>query len=184
MNDGASIEVGTVGNEGIIGLSVFLGGESGPQEALPQIAGDAWRMRAEVFRREVQHLPVVQKLLQTYTLAVLNTLSQSMACNHSHPVEERTCRWLLMTQDRIGRDRFRLTQEFPSLMVGVRRPTVRMIAGTLQKSGLITYRRGETTVVDRSGLERASCECCGFIRQQFDAVSGNGAAEVACHLMS
>ena len=168
MDDGSSIEVATVGNEGMVGLPVFLGAGSMPGKALSQIPGDSMRMPAESFRREANAGGALQAILQRYTQGLLNQIAQSAACNRLHPMTERCARWLLMTHDRVGRDEFPLTHEFLSQMLGVRRATVTVATGTLQQAGLIRSRRGSITILDREGLENASCECYRIIREEYD----------------
>jgi CRP-like cAMP-binding protein len=175
MADGSAIEVATVGNEGMIGLPVFLGAGSMPGQALSQIPGDALRMAAEVFRTEAQSGGALQQVLQRYTQGLLNQTAQSAACNRLHAITERCARWLLMTHDRVGTDQFPLTHEFLSQMLGVRRATVTVAVGALQQAGLIRSHRGHITVLDRVGLEAASCECYRIIREEYDRLLGEGA---------
>ena len=168
MEDGREVEVATVGNEGMVGLPVFLGADKIPGRAFSQIPGDARRMKANVFKDIVSPGSPLHDLLQRYTQALFNQIAQAAACNSLHSVEERMCRWLLMTQDRVEEDEFPLTQEFLSQMLGVRRPTVSMTASILQKAGLIRYSRGDITILDREGLEASSCECYGIIKVDFE----------------
>ena len=172
MEDGREVEVATVGNEGMVGLPVFLGADKIPGRAFSQIPGDALRMKADVFKDKVTPGTRLHDLLQRYTQALFNQIAQGAACNSLHSVEERMCRWLLMTQDRVGEDEFPLTQEFLSQMLGVRRPTVSTAASILQKAGLIRYSRGSITVLEREGLEASSCECYGIIKAEFDRLVG------------
>lgn len=168
MEDGSAVEVGTVGNEGMVGLPVFLGAKSIPGLAMAQIAGEALKMRVDVFKAQVTPSSELYSLLQRYTQALFNLIAQVAACNRLHSVEERLCRWLLMTQDRVGSSEFPLTQEFIAQMLGVRRPSVSLVATTLQKAGLIRYIRGQMTLLDREGLEAASCECYAIIQREFE----------------
>lgn len=168
MEDGREVEVATVGNEGMVGLPVFLGADKIPGRAFSQIPGDALRMKANVFKDIVTLGTQLHDLLQRYTQALFNQIAQGAACNSVHSVEERMCRWLLMTQDRVGEDEFPLTQEFLSQMLGVRRPTVSIAASILQKAGLIRYSRGGITILDREGLEASSCECYRIINADFE----------------
>ena len=168
MEDGREVEVATVGNEGMVGLPVFLGADKIPGRAFSQIPGDALRMKADVFKDKVTPGTRLHDLLQRYTQALFNQIAQGAACNSLHSVEERMCRWLLMTQDRVGEDEFPLTQEFLSQMLGVRRPTVSTAASILQKAGLIRYSRGNITILDREGLEASSCECYRIIQTEFE----------------
>jgi CRP-like cAMP-binding protein len=172
MEDGTVVELATVGNEGMVGLPVFLGGDTMPLKAFVQIPGDAMRMKADVFKDSVNQGSPLHGLLQRYTQALFNQVAQSTACNRVHSIEERCCRWLLMTRDRVESDGFPLTQEFLSQMLGVRRPSVSVVAAILQKAGLIRYSRGRITILDREGLEAAACECYAIIKQEFDRLLG------------
>jgi CRP-like cAMP-binding protein len=172
MADGSEVEVGMAGNEGMIGTPVFLGADRSPAKAVCQVPGGALRMKAEVFTGEVRRLGPLHDLMQRYTQAVVNQISQSVACNHRHSVEERLCRWLLMTHDRVGADEFPLTQEFLAQMLGVRRPSVTVVACSLQKDGLIQYHRGRMTVLNRKRLEEGACECYGVVKKEFDRLLG------------
>ena len=168
MKSGESVEVTTVGNEGVLGTPVFLGTASSPVKASCQVAGQALRMRADQFTRSLDEHPQLADLVRRYTQAMVHQISQTAACNHVHSVQERMCRWLLTTHDRVGNDDFHLTQELLAQMLGVRRPSVTVAAGLLQDAGLIRYRRGKIHVVDRAGLEAGSCECYGTVREEFD----------------
>jgi len=172
MEGGFTLEVGTIGNEGMVGTPVFLGSESSPTKAISQVAGDALRMDTKVFHKEMKRRGALYGLVQRYTQAMINQISQSTVCNHRHSVEKRMCRWLLMSHDRVGADKFSLTQEFLAQMLGVRRPTVTAVAGKLQKAGLITYHRGMLTVLDRKGLEAASCECYQVVSDELERLLG------------
>lgn len=168
-----SVETGTVGNEGLVGLPAFLGTDRSPDQAICQIPGSAKRIRADVLRDLRQRDGQMADLLLRYTSAMMKMLSQTAACNRLHPVEERMSRWLLMTVDRVGSTDFPLTQEFLATMLGVRRPTVNIAGATLQRAGLIRYSRGKITVLDREGLESASCECYVQIREEFARALGD-----------
>jgi len=172
MDDGSAIEVATVGNEGMIGLPVFLGAGSMPGQALSQIPGDALQMTAEAFAAAVHSGGALQQVLQRYTQGLLNQIAQSAACNRLHPMTERCARWLLMTHDRVREDEFALTHEFLSQMLGVRRATVTVAVGALQQAGVIRSRWGHITIFDRAGLENASCECYRIIRAEYDRLLG------------
>lgn len=175
VKDGGTIEVGTVGNEGMVGVPVFLGADRSPTQAFSQVPGESLRMAAADFKREViGRAGPLPDLVRRYTQAFLNQVSQTVACNHLHAVQERMCRWLLMTHDRVGGDEFLLTQEFLAQMLGVRRPSVSVVAGMLQQAGLIRYTRGRMTVLDRAGLEAGACECYGIVRREFDRLLGTG----------
>ncbi len=172
--DGKTVEAGMVGNEGMAGIPVLLGADKMPSLAISQVVGDAVRMKADVFKREVTPGTSLYKLLLRYTQALLNQISQSVACNSLHPVERRCCRWLLMCHDRVRSDQFMVTQELLSQMLGVRRASVSVVAATVQKAGLIRYNRGRITIVDREGLEAGSCECYRVVKQEFDRLLGTG----------
>jgi CRP-like cAMP-binding protein len=172
MEDGHAIEVGTVGHEGMVGLPVFLGADRSPAKVFCQVVGEADRMEAGAFREEAGWGGALHDLMRRYTQAVLNQIAQSVACNHLHSVEERMCRWLLMTHDRVGGDEFPMTHEFLSQMLGVRRASVTIVAGIFQKAGLIAYHRGTISILDRAGLEAASCECYHVVRREFDRLLG------------
>jgi CRP-like cAMP-binding protein len=172
-SDGRTIEVGTIGPEGFAGLPILHDADTSPVrvycQATPCICR---RLPASVFEQEVRSPSVLQSLAHRYAQAHLNLAGQSIACNSLHPIEERLARWLLMTQDRVGMDELNLTQEILAEMLGVRRASVTTAAGTLQKAGLIEYRRGRIKVVDRARLEAASCECYGVVRREFVRLLG------------
>lgn len=172
MENGDAVEVGTVGNEGMVGLPVFLGADRIPGQAFAQVPGDGMRMRADVFKREVVQGTPLFNLLQRYTQALFNQISQSAACNRLHSIEERLCRWLLMTHDRVGEDYFPLTHEFLGQMLGVRRAGVSVAAAILQKAGYIRYSRGKITILDRAGMEDSACECYRIVKAEFDRLLG------------
>lgn len=167
MEDGSAIETGTVGNEGMVGVPVYLGAMQMAAQAFVQVPGSGWRMPAGALREEVRRDGALARLLGRYTQALFTLVAQSSACNRKHPVEQRCARWLLMTHDRVDDDTFELTQHFLSQMLGVRRATVTEAAGELQGAGLIEYTRGRITVLDRAGLEAAACACYGIIRGEF-----------------
>jgi CRP-like cAMP-binding protein len=160
LEDGGMVEVANVGREGMVGVSALVAGSPVMVTAMVQGASDAcYRMNAETFRREVDGCGPFRDLVTHYAQALLGFVAQSTACNAVHSVERRLARWLLMARDRMGRDDFPLTQEFVTMMLGATRPTVSVVAGTLQRAGLITYQRGFVTIVDSENLEAASCEC-------------------------
>jgi CRP-like cAMP-binding protein len=161
-------EVGLVGNEGMVGLSVFLGIEATPFKAIVQVPGEAMRMKADVFKDLVNPDSPLYSLLLRYTHTLMLQISQSAACNSHHSVEERCCRWLLMTRDRVQSDQFPITHEFLSHMLGVRRASITVVAGMLQKAGLIRYSRGQMTIKDRPGLEAVSCQCYRLVKEEED----------------
>ena len=162
-----SIEVATIGREGMLGVPLFLGAELSPGRVFAQIEGGAWRMGAADLLRLVRERPAVAQVLQRYTHALLVQIAQGVACNRVHAVEQRCARWLLQTHDRVPGDSFDLTQEFLAHMLGERRAAVNQAATRLQQASLIRYRRGRIEVVDRPGLERAACGCYGVIRDQY-----------------
>ena len=166
--DGRTIEAAMVGNEGMAGIPFFLGADRMPGQAISQVVGNALRMKADVFKYEVTPGTSLYNLLLRYTQALLNQISQSVACNCLHSVERRCCRWLLMCHDRVRSDQFTLTQELLSQMLGVRRASVSEVAATLQKEGLIRYNRGKITIRDRLGLEATACECYRVVKEEFE----------------
>lgn len=172
MEDATAVEVVTVGNEGMVGLPVFLGVDQIPAQAFSQVSGDALRMQAKVFKHEVTPGSPLHNLLQRYAQALFNRISQLTACNRRHSIEQRCCRCLLMTHDRVGANEFFLTQEFLAQMLGVRRAGVSEVAASFQKAGLIRYSRGNMTILDRQGLEAITCECYSKIKQEFDRLLG------------
>jgi CRP-like cAMP-binding protein len=172
LADGHAVEVSTVGNEGMVGLSVALGSEISPHRATAQVPGPALRMRAADFRAEVPPAHPLHAAVRCYADAFLRQVAQSVACNRAHEVPQRLARWLCMTQDRVGRDEFPLTQEVIAQMLGVRRQTVSEAASEFQAAGLIDYRLGRVTVEDRAGLERAACECYRAVRAHFERMLG------------
>ena len=179
MADGAAVEAATVGNEGVVGLSAFLGNGAMSTRCLTQIAGDAQRLPAITLLRVLAQSPALGAVLGRYTQAFINQLAQSVACNRLHTIDQRCARWLLMTHDRVGGgDSFDLTQEFLSYMLGVRREGVSGASRALQQLGIISYRRGHISVLDRRGLERAACECYGETRADFARLfNGRSGAE-------
>lgn len=168
LEGGVTVEFGTVGNEGLLGLPVFLGADSTPGEAFAQVAGRALRLPADILRQQTAGGGALHDLLQRYAQAFTNQIAQTAACNRAHSVDERCARWLLMTHDRVGGDRFRLTQQFLAQMLGVRRATVNTAASILQRAGFIRYSRGVIAVADRPGLESAACTCYRTVREEFE----------------
>lgn len=166
--DGDEIEVATIGREGMLGLPVVLGTESTPLRAFAQVPGEALRLPASVFKRLIKAEASMRPIFNRYTQALMMQIAQSTACNRAHGIEQRCCRWLLMTHDRVNADEFLLTQEFLAQMLGVRRATVSEVASTLQAQGLIEYSRGRMKIKNRRGLERKACECYGIIRDEYD----------------
>lgn len=172
----STLEVGIVGNEGMAGISVFMGVRASHHRALVQAAGTAMRMKAAVLRAESEHSGPLHRLLHLYTHSLLTQVAQSAACNRFHVVDARLAGWLLMTHDRLQSDEFHLTQEFVSNMLGVRREGVNKAAGALQQNKLISYSRGHIRVLDRAGLEAASCECYRIVREESDGLSNSRGA--------
>jgi len=164
----SALEVGMVGREGMVGMSLTLGSAISPVRALVQGGGKALRMSTARFRREFKRSPVLQRGLYTYLNALMAQITQTAACNRFHRIEGRLARWLLMTRDRVRSDKFELTQDFLSHMLGVRRVGVTQAASTLQRRRLIEYRRGHITILDAGGLEAASCPCYALIRDMND----------------
>lgn len=167
-DSGDSVEVATVGCEGMVGLPMFLGGESAAIEVFIQVPGEGMYLAAAAFRRHVERERPLARALLLYTQALLTQVAQCSACNCHHPVVERCARWLLQTHDRVRGDEFPLTHEFLGLMLGVRRASVTDTARVLQDRRLIRYQRGRITVLDRKGLEKAACECYRLITREFD----------------
>lgn len=163
------IESATVGREGLLGVEVVLGGDRAAGEAMMQVPDtDAEFMAVAAFKAELDRRGPLFERVQRYSQALMTLMMHSIACMAVHPVQERCCRWLLMTHDRVGRDDFYLSQEFLAIMLGSTRPTVNIVAGTLQKAGLITYTHGHITVLDRKALEGSSCECYAAVKAHFD----------------
>ncbi|HEX5736732.1 MAG TPA: Crp/Fnr family transcriptional regulator [Blastocatellia bacterium] len=172
VEDRSTLEVGIIGNEGMVGVSVLLGVKTSPNRALVQGEGSAMRMKAAALRKEVNGDGSLQRLLHRNTHALMTQIAQSAACNRFHQVEARLARWLLMTHDRIGSDEFRLTQLFLSDMLGVRREGVTNSATVLQRNKLITYSRGHITILNRAGLEATACKCYSIIKAEYDSFLG------------
>ncbi|EGF32640.1 transcriptional regulator, Crp/Fnr family [Oxalobacteraceae bacterium IMCC9480] len=167
LQNGSSSEIAGVGNEGMLGVSLFMGGVTTPSRAVVQTSGHGYRMAAHVLLDEFRRSEHVMRLLLRYTQALLTHMAQTAVCNRHHTVEQQLCRWLLLTVDRLDSHELKTTQELISTMLGVRREGITEAAGKLQEIGLIRYRRGHITVLDRAGLESQSCECYGVIRQEF-----------------
>jgi CRP-like cAMP-binding protein len=168
VEDRATLEVGIVGREGMVGLPAFLGVKTSGNRAVVQGTGEAMRMKASAFRNECENGGSFPRLLRRYTHSRLTQIAQGAACNRFHPIDARLARWLLMTRDRMGADGFRLTQEFLSNMLGVRREGVNKAAGALQQQDLISYSRGALTILNRVALEAIACHCYGIIKAEYD----------------
>lgn len=178
LENGDAVEVATIGNEGMTDISVFLGLEDSDSRLLIQVPGTGMRMESERFRQHVEEIPFFRKLLGYYAVSMFALVSQSAACNRMHPIVERCARWLLMTHDRVDATVFPMTHDFLAEMLGVRRPSVSVAAEALKAAGLITYHRGKVTVLDRPGLEAASCECYRLIQERFDRLPGRGQGQI------
>jgi CRP-like cAMP-binding protein len=168
MEDGASAEIAVVGNEGILGISLFMGGETTPSRAVVQSAGFGYRLRSQLLKQEFNRTGAVMHLLLRYTQALITQMAQTAVCNRHHSVEQQLCRWLLLSLDRLDSPDLTMTQELIANMLGVRREGVTEAAGNLQRDGLIRYSRGRISVLDRPGLEKAVCECYGVVKKEFD----------------
>ena len=173
MADGASAEVGTIGSEGMVGLPICLGDREAPSSVYVQVPGTALRLDAGVFRKEFERSGTLHQTIVRYAHAFFNQVAQSAACAHLHRVEQRCCRWLLMTRDRMPSGEFLLTHEFLGMMLAVRRTTVTDVMGGLQKAGLIRYRRGHVTILDQEGLRQRACECYEISKREFDRLLGD-----------
>ena len=172
MRDGSTAEMGLVGNEGLLGVAVFLGGESTCSTALVAVAGDAFRLPAKLLQQEFAHPGPLQHFLLRYTQALITQISQTAVCNGLHSVEQRLCRWLLLCHDRKNCSDLLMTQELTANMLGARRESVTVAAGHLQDAGLIHYSRGRISILDRNGLESSVCECYRVVEDEFDRLFG------------
>jgi CRP-like cAMP-binding protein len=172
MGDDAAAEVGTIGNEGMVGLPVVLGENAAPTSIYMQVPGMGLRIRVENFREEMVRSESMRTIMLHYAHAFFNQVAQSTACAHLHSLKQRCCRWLLMTHDRMPTDEFLLTQEFMAMMLGVSRESVAMAAGKLRRAGLIHYRMGRITILDRPGLEKGACPCYAITKAEFDRLLG------------
>lgn len=168
MENGASAEIAIVGNEGILGISLFMGGETTPSRAVVQSAGHGYRLKAGLIKAEFARFGPTMHLLLRYTQALITQMAQTAVCNRHHSVDQQLCRWLLLSLDRLSSNELVMTQELIANMLGVRREGVTEAAGMLQKAGLIRYQRGRITVIDRPGLEARTCECYQVVKNEFD----------------
>ena len=168
MENGASAEVAGVGNEGILGISLFMGGDTTPNSAVVQTAGYGYRLKAQLMMQEFNRAGLMMRLLLRYTQALMTQMSQTAVCNRYHSVEQQLCRLLLLTLDRMSSNELVMTQELVASMLGVRREGITEAAGKLQHAGFIRYRRGHITVIDRSGLEARVCECYDVVKKEFN----------------
>jgi len=168
LADGGSAEIAVTGREGLVGISLFMGGETTPSRAVVQSAGEGYRLRASVLKREFERGGALQHLLLRYTQALITQMAQTAVCNRHHSVDQQLCRWLLLSLDRLPDNKLVMTQELIANMLGVRREGVTEAAGKLQEAGLIRYRRGKIRVLDRPGLETRSCECYQVVKDELD----------------
>jgi len=167
MENGASAEIAVVGSEGIVGIALFMGGETTPNRAVVQSAGYAYRLKGEILKQEFDRSGALQHLLLRYTLALIAQMAQTAVCNRHHSVDQQLCRWLLLSLDRLPANELCMTQELIANMLGVRREGVTEAAGKLQEAGLIHYNRGKITILDRPGLEARVCECYEVVKKEF-----------------
>jgi len=168
LESGASAEIAGVGNEGVLGISLFMGGNTTPSSAVVQSAGHGYRLSGKLLRDEFKRAGLMQRLLLRYTQALLTQMCQTAACNRHHTIDQQLCRWLLLSLDRLPSNRLNMTQELIANMLGVRREGVTGAAGKLQDLGVIHYSRGRITVLDRPKLEQLSCECYAVVKQETD----------------
>ncbi len=168
MESGASAETAGVGNEGMVGVSLFMGGDTTPSSSVVQTAGHAYRLNKNLLMQEFNRAGFLQGLLLRYTQALMTQMAQTAACNRHHSVVQQLCRWLLLTLDRLPTNELVMTQELVASMLGVRREGITEAAGKLQHAGIISYRRGHITVLDRAGLERQTCECYAVVRDELN----------------
>jgi len=173
LENGASAEIAIVGNEGVVGISLFMGGETTPSRALVQSSGYGYRLKAQLLIDEFNRAGPVLHLLLRYTQALITQMAQTAVCNRHHSIDQRLCRWLLLSLDRLSSNELRMTQEMIANMLGVRREGVTEAAGKLQAAGLIHYSRGHITMIDRKGLEDRACECYAVVKKEFDRLLPN-----------
>ncbi len=172
MENGATAEMGLTGNDGVVGIALFMGGGTMPNRAIVQSAGGALRMTARVLQDEFAHGGSFQRILLRYTQALITQISQTAVCNRLHSVEQQLCRWLLLSHDRVNTDELIMTQEMIADMLGVRREGVTVAAGRLQDAGAISYVRGHIRILDRQKLEASACECYKVVKDEFDRLLG------------
>jgi len=168
MASGASAESAGVGNEGVVGIALFMGGDTTPSSAVVQTAGHAYRLEGRLLKQQFSRAGLMQRLLLRYTQALITQMTQTAACNRHHMVEQQLCRWLLLTLDRLPSRELIMTQELVASMLGVRREGITEAAGNLQRAGLIRYRRGHIAVLERSGLEARVCECYAVVKKELN----------------
>jgi CRP-like cAMP-binding protein len=172
MKDGSTAEMGLTGNDGVVGIALLLGGDTTPNQAVVQIAGEALRMQARLLQAEFTQGGAVNQVLLRYIQALITQISQTAVCNRLHAVEQRLCRWLLLSHDRVQSNDLRMTQAFIAHMLGGRRESVTVAAGRLQDAGFIYYARGHITILDRPGLEATVCECYRVVKTEIDRLFG------------
>lgn len=178
MESGASAEIAGVGNEGVLGISLFMGGNTTPSRATVQTAGSGFRLKGRLMMEEFNRAGPMMRLLLRYTQALMTQMSQTAVCNRHHSVEQQLCRWLLLTLDRLPTNELTMTQELIAGMLGVRRESITETAVMLQRAGLISYRRGHITVIDRAGLEARACECYDVVKKEFHRLlNGEGSTK-------
>lgn len=170
MEDGSSTEVAVVGNEGVLGVGIFMGGDASLAQAVVQHAGHVYRLKAGLLRAEFDHCGGLQHVLMRYTQTLISQMAQTTGCNRAHSLEQQLCRWLLQNMDRLPTDELRMTQEFIANMLGVRRESVTEAAGKLQDAGMISYCRGHIEILDRPKLEAQACECYDIVKKQYDSL--------------
>jgi CRP-like cAMP-binding protein len=168
LENGSSAEIAVVGNEGVVGIALYMGGDTMPNRAVVQSAGHAYRLQGRMLKQEFNRAGALQHLLLRYTLAMLTQMAQTAVCNRHHSIDQQLCRWLLLSLDRLPSNELTMTQELIANMLGVRREGVTEAAGKLQSAGLIHYNRGRITVLDRPGLESRVCECYNVVRKEFN----------------
>lgn len=173
MENGASAEISVVGNDGVVGIALFLGGASMPNRAIVQSAGETYRMPAKTAKDEFRRGGPFQEVLLRYAQALMTQMAQTAVCNRLHSLEQQLCRWLLLSHDRLESNELIMTQELMANMLGVRREGVNVAAGHLQAAGLIHYVRGHIAILDRAGLEARVCECYGVVRKECDRLLNN-----------
>lgn len=166
MESGSSAEIAGVGNEGVLGISLFMGGDTTPSSAVVQTGGHGYRLQARLLKEEFNRAGLMQRLLLRYTQALVTQMFQTAACNRHHSVEQQLCRWLLLTLDRLPTNEMVMTQELVANALGVRREGITEAAGNLQRAGVIRYRRGHISVLERSGLEAGACECYAVVKKE------------------
>jgi len=174
MEDGASAEIAIVGNDGIVGVPLFMGGDTTTSRAVVQSAGHAYRLKGQLLKDEFSRAGPMQRLLLRYAQALLTQMAQTAVCNRHHSLDQQLCRWLLLSLDRLPSNQLTMTQELIANMLGVRREGVTEAAGKLQRAGLIEYHRGHITVLDRAGLEARVCECYGVVKKENDRLLPEG----------